>query len=257
MQQITINGATKPSLRTRGNERKRLTLRPKSKKIMTTEAVIFDFNGTLFWDTDFHTKAFQIFIERYQNNPKDGLRARTLAPNDMTDNIMGRSNDTIMKFIFNRDLTKEQVAALAEEKEAIYRDLCRGQVRLAAGAEELFDRLKAAAIPFTIASSADRVNIDFYYEELPLSGWIDRELVVYNDGTLRGKPHPDLFLRASERLGVDIHQTTIFEDSQAGVEAAENAGAGQVIVVESVVQKGLEKYHKITNFMQAASLLGL
>lgn len=224
---------------------------------MTTEAVIFDFNGTLFWDTDFHERAFHIFIERYQNKPKDGLRARTLAPNDMTDNIMGRSNDTIMKFIFDRDLTKEQVADLAEEKEAIYRDLCRGQVRLAAGAEELFDKLKKAGVPFTIASSADKVNIDFYYEELPLNRWIDRKLVVYNDGTLRGKPHPDLFLRAADRMGADIHRTAIFEDSQAGVEAAENAGAGQVIVVESVEQKGLERYTKITNFMQAASLLGL
>lgn len=224
---------------------------------MTTQAAIFDFNGTLFWDTDFHSRAFEIFVERYHNCKKDGLTARALAPNDMIDNILGHSNNTIMRFLFGQDITKAQIAALSDEKEAIYRDLCRGQVRLALGAEELFDRLKQAAVPFTIASSADRVNIDFYYEELPLSRWIDRELVVYNDGTLRGKPHPDLFLRASERLGVDIHHTTIFEDSQAGIEAAENAGAGQVIVVESVEHKGLDRYHKITNFMQAASLLGL
>lgn len=224
---------------------------------MATGAVIFDFNGTLFWDTDFHRQAFDIFVERYQHNDASHLKARSISRNDMEEHIMGRSNDLIMQYIFGQHLSKEQIAALADEKEAIYRDLCRGQVRLAAGAEELFDRLKQAAVPFTIASSADKVNIDFYYEELPLSRWIDRQMVVYNDGTLRGKPHPDLFLRASERLGVDIRQTTIFEDSQAGVEAAENAGAGQVIVVESVKQPGLDNHPKITNFMQAASLLGL
>lgn len=224
---------------------------------MDTKAVIFDFNGTLFWDTDFHIQAFHIFVKRYQNGVGGQLKARKLTSRDMTDNIMGRSNDTIMKYIFGQDITKEQVATLADEKEAIYRDLCRGRVRLADGAEELFDRLKAAGVPFTIASSADKVNIDFYYEELPLSRWVDRETVVYNDGTLRGKPHPDLFLRAAEQLGIDIRHTTIFEDSQAGVEAAENAGAGQVIVVESIPQTMLDKYTKISNFMQAASLLGL
>jgi len=222
-----------------------------------TRAVIFDFNGTLFWDTAFHVRAFEIFAERYRDGRHGSLAARKLTDSDMTEHIMGRSNDLIMKFIFNQELSKEQIAVLADEKEAIYRDLCRGQVRLASGATELFDRLKEAAIPFTIASSADRVNIDFYYEQLPLSRWIDRRLVVYNDGTLRGKPHPDLFLRAAERLGVDIASTTIFEDSAAGIEAAENAGAGQVVVVAEQPSAYSGRHAVVSDFMQAAALLGL
>lgn len=224
---------------------------------MATQAVIFDFNGTLFWDTDYHIKAFDVFVERYQHRPDGTLRARQLTQSDMAEHIMGRSNDLIMQFIFGQELTKEQIAALADEKEAIYRDLCRGQVRLAKGAAQLFDLLKAAAVPFTIASSADKVNIDFYYEELPLSRWIDRQMVVYNDGTLRGKPHPDLFLRAAQRLGADIGQTTIFEDSTAGIEAAERAGAAQVIVVAENPSTYTGPHPAINDFMQAKQLLGM
>lgn len=223
------------------------------------KAAIFDFNGTLFWDTPFHSQAFDVFTERYLKGV-DGLQSRPLTVEDKRDHIMGKPNDLIMEFIFGRKLTAEEVMRLGEEKEAIYRDLCRGKVQFAPGAEELFSVLRNADIPFAVASSAEIANINFYYEQMPLERWFARDKVIYNDNTFRGKPAPDIFLRAAHRLNVKAEQTVIFEDSLSGVQAAEAAHAQQIIVVKSEPSNfvaSLSKYPVIDDFRQAIDILRL
>ncbi|MCH4155684.1 MAG: HAD-IA family hydrolase [Muribaculaceae bacterium] len=226
------------------------------------KAVIFDFNGTLFWDTDFHSQAFDVFVARYLNGSPSGLKSRHLTEDDKRDHIMGQTNETIMQYIFGQSLTKQQIAELGEEKEIIYRDLCRGKVQFARGAEDLFLALRNDGIPFTIASSAGKSNFDFYYQQMPMAKWFPRESIVFNDGSFNGKPAPDIFLLAAEKLNTSPADTTIFEDSSSGVLAAENAKAGQIIVVNSSLTDSIEKKYNgihpvIRDFREAISILGL
>jgi beta-phosphoglucomutase len=226
------------------------------------KAVIFDFNGTLFWDTDFHSKAFDVFIDRYRNGSPSGLKSRLLTETDKRDHVMGQPNDRIMEYIFSRALTAKQIAELGEEKEVIYRGLCRGKVEFAPGAEKLFAALRKADIPFTVASSADKGNIDFYYEQLNMAEWFPQDGIVFNDSTFKGKPAPDIFLRAAEKLKVRPEETAIFEDSTSGILAAANAHASEVIVVNStrsdaITAKYEGTYPVITDFREALPILGL
>ncbi len=212
------------------------------------KAVIFDFNGTLFWDTHYHAKAFDILIDRYLDNPE--CRSRKVSDEDKLKNIMGKQNDAIMPYIFG-ELTKDQINQLGYEKEAIYRELCKGKVELAPGIYELFDFLKKQNILFTIATSGEKENIDFYYEETPLSQWIPKDLVVYNDGTIaHGKPAPDIFIKAMNKLNASPEETLIFEDSNSGILAAERSGA-KVIVVTPNVGAYNGPHLAIDNFIQA------
>lgn len=188
------------------------------------KGVIFDFNGTLFWDTHFHSRAFDIFFERYHVS---------FSEQDKRTKIYGKSNNDIMEAIFGCKLSAEQANAYAVEKELIYQDLCRNQLQFAPGAEDFFSYLQEHNIPFTIGSSVGVENMDFYYKYMNLEKWFPRELIVYNDGSFRGKPHPDIFLAAAKKLNLPPQELVIFEDSPAGIQAAENAGAGKIYIVDS------------------------
>lgn len=200
-----------------------MSLTPNIKR-MNFKAAIFDFNGTLLWDTDYHNKAFDIFLDKYNIQ---------LTDEEKRIKIHGKTNPDIMRGIFSRPLSDEEIATISLEKELIYQDLIRHDLHLAPGAESLFNWLSNNNIPFTIATSAGIENVDFYFEKMPLSQWFSVDKVVYNDGSFRGKPAPDIFLAAIKKLGIPANETVIFEDSVAGIEAAENAGAGKIYIINS------------------------
>jgi len=188
------------------------------------KGAIFDFNGTLFWDTAFHDLAFDIFLEKH-NIQLTGEEKRI--------KIHGQTNPDIMRSIFGVQLTEKEINDYSQDKELIYRQLCINDLKFAPSAEDLFDFLKANNIPFTIASSSGIENISFYFANMGLDRWFSLDKVVYNNGTFRGKPYPDGFLAAAKKLQVRPEECAIFEDSVAGIEAAENAGAGKIYIVNS------------------------
>ena len=206
------------------------------------KGAIFDFNGTLFWDTAFHDRAFDIFLEKH------GVQ---LTDEEKRVKIHGQTNPDIMRGIFGNHLTEQQIQDYSQVKELIYRQLCINDLKLASGAEELFDFFKAKGIPFTIATSAGIENVSFYFENMHLDRWFSLDKVVYNNGTFRGKPHPDVFINAAGKLDLLPEQTVIFEDSVPGIEAAENAGAGKIYIVNSYGENYSRFSHNIiTDFSQ-------
>ena len=227
------------------------------------KAAVFDFNGTLFWDTPYHNRAFRIPAEKYSTPSPEGLRSRRMEDSDLSF-IQGRTNNFIMRYMFGDSLTDRQVADLGEEKEQIYRDLCKGEVRLGPGAEELFGFLSSKGIRMAIASSSDINNVNFYYREIPsLEKWFPRERFIYNDWTFNSKPAPDIFLKAFARLGISPSEAAVFEDSGAGIRASLAAGSGMTIVVNSgalpdlagFAETGSNPFPVITDFRQAIPLL--
>ena len=79
--------------------------------------VIFDFNGTLFWDSPYHNEAF---LEQVRLHSGDGAvpgapKARHITVQDIREHIMGRTNDQIMRFIFGESITDAEVDVLARE----------------------------------------------------------------------------------------------------------------------------------------------
>lgn len=191
---------------------------------MDLKGIAFDFNGTLVWDTPYHNKAFDIFLEKHQIS---------LTDEEKTVKIHGKTNPDIMRGLFGRELSAEEIVHFSEEKELIYQELIVSDLKWADGVEELFARLKAQQTPFTIATSSDIINIRFYFKELKLDKWFSMEKIVFNDGTLKGKPDPEIFLRAAQSLQLQPSEMMVLEDSKAGIIAAERAQAGKIIIVDS------------------------
>ncbi|MGX7352430.1 HAD family hydrolase [Enterococcus canis] len=188
--------------------------------------VVFDFNGTLYQDTPYHEQAWREFA-------KD-LLGRELTDEEFRE-IHGRTNAVILARLLNRPLSSEEAERLSVEKEKVYQKIVaqKGKPQLTKGATAFFDYLKEQGIPFTIATASGKFNVDFYFELFELARWFDYEQVVYGDGTLPGKPAPDLFLEAARRLGGNPNEMVIFEDSHLGLEAAKNANPAKIIAIET------------------------
>lgn len=126
------------------------------------------------------------------------------------------------------------------EKEACYRELCLkdpAHLHLAPGAEDFLDAMKAAGVKGTIATSSDRENVNFYFEQFGLERWFEFEKCVYEDGSFRGKPFPDIYLLAAERLSLAPGDCFVFEDAVSGIQSGVAAGARGVVAVASSAPK--------------------
>jgi beta-phosphoglucomutase-like phosphatase (HAD superfamily) len=198
--------------------------------------VIFDFNGVLWWDEHLQERSWGDFSTR--------LRGVPLSSGEMAVHVHGRNNRHTLEYLLERRLDEAELAQLAEEKEEIYRRLCLAEdghnpgdqssswgFRLSPGAVELLDRLVDLGIPRTIATASGRSNVDFFVAHLSLDRWFDPAGIVYDDGTLPGKPAPDVYLRAARVLGQPPACCVVIEDSRAGIEAARRAGIGHLIAL--------------------------
>jgi len=123
----------------------------------------------------------------------------------------------------------------------------------APGAVDFIEYLKHQQIPYAIATASGIENIDFYFSKLQLGSLIDRRYVIYNDHRIKSKPDPEIFELAIRRIGLRGDETVIFEDSYAGIESAELAGAGKIVIVNSTGADYARYGHDvITDFYQVS-----
>lgn len=192
---------------------------------MPFKGAVFDFNGTLLWDTPLHNRAWDVFLDRHH---------LSLTDRQKDEKIHGRNNELIFPAIFEREMEPEEISRYVTEKEALYRDLClQTGIGFAPGAAELIHFLKERGVKVAIATASGKENVDFYIDYLQLGQLVDPRYIVYNNGCYKSKPEPDIFLSAIHLLDIQPHEVVIFEDSPAGIEAARRANPGKVIVVRS------------------------
>ena len=188
--------------------------------------IVFDFNGTLYWDTEKHNVAWTILSRE--------LREYELTIEELKTKVQGRTTPDIIRFLLGGDVDEEVLREVGDKKETLYRRLCledQEGLKLAPGATQFLDRLKVQGIPMAIATSSGTENIDFYFEVFELEKWFSFDRVVYSDGTMQGKPAPDIFLRAFQRLNLRPQECMVVEDSPLGLEAAYRSQAGQIVLM--------------------------
>ncbi|MEU6687533.1 HAD family hydrolase [Streptomyces sp. NPDC046832] len=93
-----------------------------------------------------------------------------------------------------------------------------------AGASQVLEKLAADGVPYCVASSGSHERIRVAHRATGLERWFDEERIFSSQDVGRGKPAPDLFLYAAERMGVAPERCVVVEDSPLGVRAALAAG---------------------------------
>lgn len=189
-------------------------------KTMGMKAVLFDFNGTLFFDTSFHLEAWAKIYSEYHGD-SGGTPDRGF--------YCGPCNDVIIQRIAPQ-LTQEERNQCSVRKEALYRDICMKnpqKLHLTAGAEALFEILEEKEVPYALATASIRANVDFYYQTFGLDWWFERSLCVYDDGSYENKG--EMQLEAARRLDVKFSDCIVVEDSVTAIGFARKNGAGLVV----------------------------
>lgn len=183
---------------------------------MTTgkpRGVLWDLDGTLVDSGDLHFESWITVMSR------EGV---TLSRETFLKSF-GRKNDQILREWLGPQASPDKIRQVGDNKEAEYRRLARvhGLTPLA-GAKDWVARLRTEGWRQAIASSAPRQNINVMLELIGLAGAFDA-IVAAEDVTI-GKPNPQVFLAAAERLGVEPVRAVVVEDAQAGIQAARRAG---------------------------------
>ena len=190
---------------------------------------IFDFNGTLYWDSQLHYDAWREFSAL--------LREKPFTDEEMRTKMFGHTNSDIIEYLIGKKPSKEMVEKYGKEKEAVYRKRCLQEpdkFKLAPGAVELLDYLKENNIPRTIATMSEWDNVEFYIKNFNLKRWFNIDDIVYSDGTIPVKPAPDIFLIAAQKIKLKPQDCVVVEDAIAGINSAKSAGIGKIIAIASL-----------------------
>ncbi|KAA9009093.1 HAD family hydrolase [Histidinibacterium aquaticum] len=176
-------------------------------------ALLFDLDGTMLETDPLHAAVFrEIFAERGREID-DGFYTRELH---------GRLNADI----FGEHFPDEDASALADEKEARFRERLGSQAEPMPGLRALIGRAEQEGWPMAVVTNAPPENARAMLAAIGLDGRFDT--IVLGDDCPRGKPDPYPYAEAMRRLGVRAERTVAFEDSRAGVTSASRAGAWTV-----------------------------
>lgn len=190
------------------------------------KAALFDMDGTLVDNTSAHIRAFEIFCARY--GVRDWQQRLSQA--------YGMGNDDIMRLIMPREVIQAKgIAALSEEKEAIYREIYAPEIRPVEGLVGLLEQLHKAGVRCAVGSSGCRANVDFVLEKCGIGQWFEAR--ISGDRVSRCKPDPEIYLTAAAALGVEPADCVVFEDAKAGIEAARRAGAGRIVALATTLPR--------------------
>jgi tRNA threonylcarbamoyl adenosine modification protein YeaZ len=180
--------------------------------------VIWDVDGVIIDSAELH---FRSWREALSKRGIDMSR-------EQFEEGFGRRNDDIIAQVANRVVSPELAAAINREKEEAYRQMVAGNARFFPGVMELMRSLKESGFKQAVASSAPPENLGLIVKEMKLEPFI--EATVDASMVTKGKPDPEVFLKAAAKLGLTPKDCLVIEDAVAGVEAAKSAGMAVIAV---------------------------
>ena len=176
-------------------------------------AVIFDMDGVIVDSNPHHKIALEKFCRQHGHE---------LTEQQLREKIYGRTNKDWLTNLFGK-LEEKQLRAYAEEKEAIFRALYEDDIVPLKGLRGFLDLLDHHQIPRAIATSAPRANVDFTLSKTRLGKYFP--IILDDSFVSRGKPDPEIYMKAAAALGLPNQNCLVFEDSLSGVLAGKRAGS--------------------------------
>ncbi len=183
-------------------------------------AIIFDLNGTMINDMEFHIRAWTEILNK---DLKAGL-----SPEQVRRQMYGKNSELFIRVFGEGRFTEDEMEYWSVEKEKRYQDAYRPHLTLINGLEDFLEKAREKRIPMAIGSAAIPFNIDFILDELDIRKYFSA--IVSADDVEISKPNPETFLKAAALLESDPSACLVFEDAPKGVEAAIRAGIPCVVL---------------------------
>ena len=206
-----------------------------------TKAVIWDMDGVIADTAPYHLKAWQqVFRKRGVNFTEEDFKRN-----------FGQRNDTIIRNTLGLSTSQSEIEAIANEKENIYRNIVKDKIRPLPGAVNLIKSLAENGFKMALASSAPIENIQLITTRLDINHYF--QAIVSGREVTKGKPSPQGFLLAAQRLGVEPKQCIVIEDAVAGVSAAKKAGMRCLAITNTHPRTSLTEADLIVDTLEEVS----
>jgi HAD superfamily hydrolase (TIGR01509 family) len=204
------------------------------------KAFLFDLNGTMIDDMQYHCKA-------WFNILNDDLGAH-LSWEEVKEQMYGKNSELLIR-VFGKDrFTKEEMDILSIEKEKRYQAEYRPILKLIEGLADFLEEAKQAGIVMGIGSAAIPFNINFVLDGLILHHYF--RSIVSADDVIESKPDPETYLKGAKELGVLPEECIVFEDAPKGVEAAQRAGMKAIVLTTMHEAADFAAYPNIIGFIK-------
>ena len=179
---------------------------------MVSKAVIWDMDGVIADTAPFHFEAWQQIAR---------IEGVSFTKSDFRQ-IFGKRNAEIIVEIFGQSISAREMESLAQSKEEMFRRIAGQSVKPFPGVLNLLHSMHKAEWKMALASSTPVENIELITGTLEITELFDA--IVSADDVSQGKPNPEVFLTAAEKLAIDPARCIVIEDSIAGIQAARAAG---------------------------------
>ena len=190
---------------------------------------IFDWDGVVIDSAKLHEQSWRRLAEEL---------GRQIAPDSFIRGF-GMKSGHIIEKIHHWASAPDDVARLADRKEALYREIVAGSdIAPLSGVVEWLHLLRDAVVPCAVASSTPRANIEAVLDRIGLQQAF--QALVSAEDVVHGKPNPEVFLKAAERLEMPAERCVVFEDAYVGIAAGHAAGMKVVAVTTTHFAKELK-----------------
>ena len=175
-------------------------------------ALIFDMDGVIVDSNPLHVKAWSVYNGRFGLPMDEAMQGR----------MFGKRNDELVRDFFGEEISDEEVLMHGAAKEAVYREMLGSRVNefLVPGVRDFLERNNQ--LPIGLGTNAEPANVDFILANAKLRHFF--RAVVDGHQVKNAKPHPEVYLRVTDLLGIAPEFCVVFEDSNAGVQAGLAAG---------------------------------
>lgn len=186
-------------------------------------------DGVIVDSNPYHKIALKQFCKKYGHD---------LAEEELREKIYGRRNQDWLVKVFG-PLDEHQISAYGEEKEALFRKVYDKDIQPLPGLPAFLKRLDELGSVRAIATSAPRSNVDFTLEKTGIGQYFNT--ILDDSFVSKGKPDPEVYLKAADAVKLAPGRCIVFEDSLAGVEAAKKAGCKVVGVTTTHTPEELKE----------------
>jgi beta-phosphoglucomutase len=200
--------------------------------------VIFDIDGVLLDSYKMHYECWRAIAEKH---------SITLSEKEF-DSLFGRRGSEIVRQIWGKDLPGEQVVAIHRQKQALYRENLQRNFPEMDGAIQIIDALAAEGFVLGIGSSAPPENVEMSLNGLGRAKSF--KAVVTGSDVTRGKPDPQVFLLAAQRMGVEPSNCAVIEDAVAGIAAALAGGMTAIALAGTAPTESLTMAHLVVTSLR-------
>ena len=182
-------------------------------------AAIFDWDGVIIDSGQLHAQSWRLLATEL---------GKTITPDSFIRGF-GMKSGRIIAEIHRWSEDPVEIAKLVERKESLYREIvARSDIAALSGVAEWLAQLKSAGVPCAVASSTHRLNIEAVLDRIGLRDAF--RVIISAEDVEHGKPNPEVFQKAAERLGIAAARCVVFEDAHVGIEAGHAAGMKVIAV---------------------------